>query len=101
MKEVEMDIQWRTIQFFIEEAGIFEVEMDYENSKKVRCNCPDFQLSARCKHQKWVKARIAENEGQFSLEVPDDLDDDLLDEVLSTAEGFRQFVLRHGEIEVI
>lgn len=101
MKEVEMDIEWRTVQFFLEETGIAEVEIDYENSRKVRCSCNSFQLDAKCKHQKWVKRRMVENGGNFALLIPEDIDEDEAEEALGTAEGFREFVIKYGEIEVI
>jgi len=47
MKEAAMDIQWRTIQLFLEEYGIVEVELDQDNNQKVRCTCPPFSKAAR------------------------------------------------------
>lgn len=101
MKEAQMDIEWRTVQLFLEEDGVFEVELDYENSKKVRCNCTAFKLSAKCKHQKWVRNLIAENDGHYAIQIPVDVDEDDALELMATAAGFREFILKHGKVEVI
>lgn len=101
MKEVDMDIQWRTVQLFLEEEGVYEVEVDYDNCKKVRCNCKTFLSTAKCKHQKWVKTQITDNGGHFSIQIPVELDEDEALLAMSTPEGFREFVLTYGKVEVI
>lgn len=101
MKEVEMDIEWRTVQIFIDENGVYEVELDYENSRKIRCNCPTFRSSAKCKHQKWVRNLVDENGGHYSIQIPVDVDEDEALSKLSTAEGFREFIIKYGKVEVI
>jgi hypothetical protein len=101
MKEVSMDINWRTIQFFISEEGPFEVEMDYDNNRKLRCNCPDFQKVAKCKHQKFVKNLIEENGGYYSIQIPVEIDEDEALLAFSSSENFREFILKYGKVEVL
>lgn len=96
-----MDIDWRTVQLFLEEDGIFEVEVDVDNCKKIRCNCKAFMNSAKCKHQKWVRKQMDENNGNFSIQIPEDMDDEIALASMATAEGFREFVLTYGKVEVI
>jgi hypothetical protein len=96
-----MDIEWRTAQFFLEEDGTCEVEIDLDSHKKFRCTCLAFSKSARCKHTIWVKETMEKNEGRFQIQIPVDMDDDAAFEAMSTAEGFREFILKYGKIEVI
>lgn len=101
MREVDMDIDWRLVQLFLGEDGIAEVEIDAENSKRVRCTCQTFQNSARCKHARHVRKHMDENDGHYSIQIPLEIPDEEAAEAMSTAEGFRQFILKYGKIEVI
>jgi len=96
-----MDIEWRTVQMFLSPDGVFEVEIDAENSKKVRCTCPAFQRSARCQHAKYVKKYMAENEGHYSIHIPEDVEDEEAFAAMADPKLFREFVLKHGKVEVI
>jgi len=101
-----MDIEWRTVQLFIEDEyedglKIAEVEMDFKTSRKLRCSCKEFNTFARCKHQKWVKSSIEENDGHYKIYIPAFIDDKDAVTAMSTQEGFRDFVLKYGKVEVI
>ena len=96
-----MDISWRTVQFFLEKDWVAETEIDSENPQKVRCNCPQFSKSARCKHAKWVRERTAENGGHYPLVIPADVGMHEVAAAVETYEGFRDFVLKHNKVRVI
>lgn len=101
MKGSRMDIDWRTVQLFLSEDGVAEVEIDSENSRKVRCSCPQFQKTARCKHQKFVKASIAENDGHYTVVVPEELPEEVAVTAMTDRESMREFILRYARIEVL
>lgn len=100
-EEMMSDIDWRTVQLFIGEEGVSEVSLDVENSRRVRCTCSMFSTMARCKHVKYVKKKVADNNGNYSVYIPEDVEDEEAIEALSNAESFRQFVLDYGKIEVL
>lgn len=101
MKGPKMDIDWRTVQLFLSEDGIAEVEIDSENSTKVRCSCPEFQKVARCKHQRRVKRAISENHGHYTVMVPEEVSEEVALEAMSSQEAMREFILRYAKIEVL
>jgi hypothetical protein len=102
MRETNMDIDWRTVQLFLsDEEGVSEVQIDADDNRKVRCDCAAFMSSARCKHSKFVKARMAENDGHYAIRVPEDIPDEVAFEALSHADSFRDFILKYGKIEVL
>lgn len=101
MKEVEMEIDWRTVQLFLDENGVAEVEVDVENNKKVRCTCKTFSSSARCKHVKYVRNLMEQNDGHYSVQIDVNVPDEEAIKAMSTREGFREFVLKYAKVEVI
>lgn len=101
MKGLDMEIDWRTIQLFIGEDGISEVELDAENSTKMRCSCKSFLRSARCKHTKFVKTMMENNDGHYAIQVPVDISDEYALDAMSSAESFREFIIKYGKVEVL
>jgi len=95
-----MDILWRTIQFFISEDGVCEVQSDDSSSKKFRCTCRDFSLLARCKHVRFVKDRIGES-GVFTVKLAEDIDVENVSAAMNDPDLFREFLIRHAKIEVL
>ena len=100
-KEVEMTISWRTVQLFISEDGIAEVEVDAEFNDKVRCNCKAFAASSRCRHSKYVKNRMDEGDGHYIVQVPEDVDDNEALTAMKDPAKWRDFVIKYGEVEVL
>ena len=98
-----MDIEWRTVQFFLDEEEfiIAEVAVDAMNSEKTRCSCSRFQRTARCKHTKFVKDKMADSGGVFNLRIPAGVDDEAAMDALHDTELFRELVLKYGKIETI
>lgn len=101
MKEVSMDIDWRTVQLFIGEDGVSEVSIDADNHRKVRCNCKAFNTSARCKHTKFVRASMEDTNGHYSIHIPVDISDEEAIEAMSDADSFRDFIIKYGKVEVL
>ncbi|CAB4128698.1 hypothetical protein UFOVP111_62 [uncultured Caudovirales phage] len=96
-----MDIQWRTIQLFLEEYGVVEVELDQDNNQKVRCTCPSFSKAARCKHTRYVKDSMDKNEGHYAIQIKADVDEDDAVQAMKNANSFRDFVVKYAKVEVI
>ena len=96
-----MDIDWRTVQLFLGDEGVSEVQIDSENSTKVRCSCNAFSKSARCKHARFVKNQIGNNDGHYSIHVPLDISDEYAFTAMSSADAFREFIIKYGKVEVI
>ena len=97
-----MDIEWRTLQFFIdEELGTSEVMADALNAKRMRCTCAKFNALAGCKHVKWMKEKMKATDGIFHLMLPPDVPDEEAMEALESTELFRELVLRYGKPEIL
>lgn len=101
MEEVTMDISWRTVQLFLDPDGIAEVEVDADKNSRVRCTCVSFSRVARCKHVKFVKEKMSGNDGHYAIQIPVHIDEFEAVQAIKTSEGFRNFVLKYGKIEVI
>lgn len=101
MRGTEMEIDWRTVQLFLDENGVHEVEVDVDSSKKVRCTCSSFKATARCRHAKFVKTQIEENSGNYSIQIPVDISDEEALKAMSSAVSFRDFIIKYGKVEVI
>ena len=98
-----VEIEWRTIQFFIDEGDfkVYEVCVDSANPKKKRCDCDKFARAARCKHVKFVTDKLENSNGVFNLAIPSKVADEEAMDALYDPEIFRQLVLKYGKIEVI
>lgn len=97
-----MESSWRTAQIFLssQAAGVFEVEIDQQTSN-VRCNCPVWKSKQVCKHTRFVLGKIKGNRGKYTVSVPAEVPDDEIFGVMDDAEKFREFILKHGKIEVL
>lgn len=97
-----MESAWRTVQVFIssQAAGVFEVEVDTE-TKQTRCSCPVWKKSATCKHVSFVKQRMRHSNGHYSIQIPNEVPEELAHEASESPEAFREFVLKYAKIEVI
>ena len=96
-----MEIDWRTVQLFLDESGVSEVEIDAEDATNVKCSCKSFYKSSRCIHTKYVRNEIENNDGNYAIKVPVDIDDDEALEAMSSSETFREFIIKYGKVEVI
>lgn len=100
-----MEIEWRTVQMFLDkdnpDEGISEVSVDDHNPKKVRCSCRKFKMTARCKHAQFVKDKIKNSDGIYSIRVPEEVSDEEAIDSLADIDLFRDFVIKYGEVVVI
>jgi hypothetical protein len=101
MRGLDMEIDWRTVQLFLDDSGVSEVEIDSEDSSKVRCDCKAFFRSARCKHTRYVRAEMLRNDGNYAIKVPMDISDEEALDAMSSSTTFREFILKYGKVEVI
>lgn len=59
MATVNFD-SWRTVRFFLEEDGVFEVMFDtLGKSSALRCTCGGFQSSGGCRHTAWTVKNLS------------------------------------------
>lgn len=97
-----MEIEWRTIQFFINQEGITsEVYIDNANPAKIKCTCITFSKIARCKHVKFIRDKMEENEGVLNVVFPAEADDDEIEHSKEDLELFRKLILKYGKIELL
>ena len=92
---------WRTIQFFLDDQGVYEVEADPDNNKNVRCSCSIYQRANKCKHTKYVRNITSENNGLYTVRIEADMDESELAAAMSSPEAFRQIILRHTKPVVL
>jgi hypothetical protein len=97
LKESTLLHDWRTIQLFLGEDGVAEVEVDSLNPINIRCTCP----KARCAHVKFVKKEMQGNHGQYTVSIPVEVEDGVAEEAMTDAKSFRDFIIRYGKVEVI
>ena len=101
MKGLGMEIDWRTVQLFVGSEGVSEVSIDSEDNLKARCTCQVFAKRKNCKHTKWVKDRIKQNDGNFAIQISDTVPDEEAYEALGDADTFRKFILKYATVEYI
>lgn len=97
-----MASSWRTVQLFLSAnaAGVFEVEVDTD-SKETRCNCPVWKKAESCKHTSFVKTRMRQNQGHYSITVPSEVPEEYALEASDDPKKFREFVVKYAKVEVI
>ncbi|CAB4123902.1 hypothetical protein UFOVP45_54 [uncultured Caudovirales phage] len=101
MKETAMDIDWRTVQLFLEDDGVCEVEVDADNHDTIRCTCKSYKSSSKCKHSKYVRKSMEENNGAYSIRINNDVPEDEALQAMSNSVTFRDFVIKYAKVEVI
>lgn len=92
---------WRTIQIFLEDDGVYELEADSEDYQKMRCSCSFYKSGKRCKHMRHVRRRIEENGGTYAIQIPATVNDEDVIEAMKDRDLFRKFVIDNAKIEVI
>lgn len=97
-----MKLEWRTVQFFLDEDLVCEVEIDSIERKKVRCTCPAFQRDAKCKHSRHVKREMDQRaDGNYPIQITMPPNPEEIDLQSATAEEFRNFIIKYAKPEVI
>jgi len=94
----------RLIQVFLSSKagfsgpGVFEVSGDEDQN--FICTCPGFKVKATCRHVKFVKDKIKKNNGSYPLEVGANVPEAVIKQALTSSDEFREFLLKHGKVEV-
>jgi hypothetical protein len=94
-------IEWRTVQLFLGEDGVCEVELDLSDNRNVRCSCARSSLFGKCKHIKFIENAIESSGGQYSIQVPNHVDELEAALAFDDAESFREFVVKYAKVEVL
>lgn len=91
---------WQITQLFLSDTGVHEVDVHISNSK-LRCSCPGYESRRSCKHTRFVKTRMEENDGIYPTEVSTRASK--IDTVVASndPEAFRKLLINYGKIEVI
>lgn len=92
--------EWRTLQLFLSTRGVFEVELNMDDSQ-LRCTCPGFVNRNYCKHSRWVQSKMRSNGGTYPMHVSTRAPAVEARKAHKSPEAFREFVLKYGKIEVI
>ena len=101
MRDVTMSGEWRTVQLFLDDNGVCEVEVDSNDSFSVRCNCNKGRPTLKCAHVKYVKENMQDNDGNYSITIPVDIDDDQAIDALDDPAVFRAFIIKYGKVLVL
>jgi hypothetical protein len=102
MKGLDMTTDWRTVQLFLDDNGVAEVEADVDDYQNMRCTCNLFRKSLKkCRHTTYIKKVIEKNGGAYSIKLPEDLPDEELDAAMESKESFRALLIKYAPIEVL
>lgn len=100
MKGVSMS-DWFTVQLFVTDDGACEVLGHVDDYRKLRCTCLAFASSRRCKHTKYMKKYMEENDGQLKITVPKQATDEEVEFAMTSSERFRELVIKYGKVEYL
>lgn len=95
-----MERDWRSIQFFLSESGVYEVEADMDN-EGLRCNCRAYALKNLCKHVRFVSNKTDANNGVYPVKVSSKITEQQALTAQRSAENFRDFLIKYGRVEVV
>lgn len=101
MKATKMLSDWRTVQLFLDNNGVFEVQVDSLSKFLVRCSCRGEKPQAKCAHAKFVRENMMANDGHYTVHIPAEVDEDIAAEAMADAEAFRNFIIKYGKVEVL
>lgn len=101
MKGVTMaGSDWRTVQIYLSENGIAEVEVDIESSS-LRCNCEMHESRKTCKHVRMVESKMKKNGGTYPVQISSRATESETRKANKNSKEFRSFVIKYGKIEVL
>lgn len=95
---------YRLLQVFLSSKaglagpGVFEVSGNQDAN--FICTCPGFKVKRTCRHIRFVKEKVRVNNGTYPLQISPEIPESQVIEALKSSEGFREFLLKHGKIEV-
>lgn len=91
---------WKAMQMFLSDTGVHEVEI-HMSSLKLRCNCDGFGFRSSCKHTRFVKTRMNENDGVYPTAISNKVSKIDAAEASKDPSAFRKLLISHGKIEVL
>lgn len=91
---------WRTVQIFLNQQGVFEVEVNTD-SHDIRCSCANFKIRNTCAHEKHVDSKAKENGGTYPVKISPKVTDEEAEKANESAEAFRSFIVKYGKVEVL
>lgn len=91
---------WRTVQMFLTQQGIFEVEVNTD-SHDVRCSCQRFKNTRACAHATHVGKYAKDNGGTYPVKISARATEEEAETAQYSAEAFRDFILKYGKVEVL
>jgi hypothetical protein len=91
---------YRTVQFFLAETGVYEVSAD-KNNKFFKCTCTGYTARKKCKHIDFVKERTEDNLGVYPTEVSSKATKEEATEAALSNDTFREFLIKYGKVEVV
>lgn len=94
------DKAWRTVQMFLTQSGVYEVEINTE-SHDVRCSCYNYRTRFTCAHEKYVDKYARENGGTYPVKISSRATEEEAEEAQHSPEAFRDFILKYGKVEVL
>jgi hypothetical protein len=91
---------WKAMQLFLSDTGVHEVEINM-SSLRLRCNCDGFGFRNSCKHTRFVKTRMDENDGVYPTAISSKASK--LDAAVAQRDpkAFRDLLITYGKIEVL
>jgi len=101
VKGSDVSSDWRTMQLFLSEDGVHEVEVTSDDSKKLRCTCRIYKQGKRCKHMRYVREKMEQNNGNYSIFIPDTVTDEEIDLAASSPKAFRDMLIKYSPIEFL
>jgi hypothetical protein len=100
-KDLSMDIDWRLVQVFVGFEGVSEVSVAAHDNRKVTCSCKAFESAARCKHAQFVKSKMAANDGNYIVQIPEEIPDEDAVDAMMYSDTWREFVRKHAKVEAV
>jgi hypothetical protein len=101
MREAKPVAEWRSLQFFLSEDGVHEVQADPDNYKRLKCDCDVYKTGKRCAHVRYVRQQIISKNGSYSITIPEHVSDEEIERASESAASFRNLLIHNARIEVI
>lgn len=90
-----MATEWRTVQFFLTPAGVYEVETDAQGH--YRCSCS----RENCKHCRFVQRKAQANGGTYPVKVSMKASDAEINRAQKNPRKFRDLIVKYAKVEVL
>jgi hypothetical protein len=101
VKDLTMASDWRTVQLFLSEEGVAEVQVDSLQKHVARCDCRSYRMKSKCEHVKYIQKIMEANDGHYTVHIPVEIKDEEAEEAMKNAESFRNFIIKYAKVEVL